>query len=90
MFFFKRRKKVQTQQQPSEPAPESLCVTTVLTPEKTSILEIANLQGLGQREQQQDAKHAPGRGALVEQPLRPDRWCVVWLRHHGSPAFCVS
>ena len=55
MFFFKKRKKVQTQQQPSEPAPESLCVTTVLTPEKTSILEIANLQGLGQREQQQDA-----------------------------------
>lgn len=55
MFFFKKRKKVQTQQQPSEPAPESLRVTTVLTPEKTSILEIANLQGLGQREQQQDA-----------------------------------
>ena len=55
MFFFKKRKKAQTQQQPSEPAPESLCVTTVLTPEKTSILEIANLQGLGQREQQQDA-----------------------------------
>lgn len=52
MFFFKKRKKAQTQQQPSEPAPESLCVTTVLTPEKTSILEIANLQGLGQREQQ--------------------------------------
>ena len=55
MFFFKKRKKAQTQQQPSEPAPESLRVTTVLTPEKTSILEIANLQGLGQREQQQDA-----------------------------------
>ena len=55
MFFFKKRKKVQTQQQPSEPTPESLRVTTVLTPEKTSILEIANLQGLGQREQQQDA-----------------------------------
>ena len=55
MFFFKKRKKAQTQQQPSEPAPESLCVTTVLTPEKTSILEIANLQRLGQREQQQDA-----------------------------------
>ena len=55
MFFFKKRKKAQTQQQPSEPAPESLCITTVLTPEKTSILEIANLQGLGQREQQQDA-----------------------------------
>ena len=55
MFFFKKRKKVQTQQQPSEPAPESLCVTTVLTSEKTSILDIANLQGIGQREQQQDA-----------------------------------
>ena len=55
MFFFKKRKKAQTQQQPSEPAPEWLCITTVLTPEKTSILEIANLQGLGQREQQQDA-----------------------------------
>ena len=55
MFFFKKRKKAQTQQQPSEPAPESLCVTTVLTPEQTSILDIANLQGLGQREQQQDA-----------------------------------
>ena len=55
MFFFKKRKKAQTQQQPSEPTPESLRVTTVLTPEKTSILEIANLQGLGQREQQQDA-----------------------------------
>ena len=47
MFFFKKRKKVQTQQQPSEPAPESLCVTTVLTSEKTSILDIANLQGIG-------------------------------------------
>lgn len=55
MFFFKKRKKVQTQQQPSEPAPESLCVTTVLTSEQTSILDIANLQGIGQREQQQDA-----------------------------------
>ena len=51
MFFFKKRKKVQTQQQPSEPAPESLCVTTVLTSEQTSILDIANLQGIGQREQ---------------------------------------
>lgn len=47
MFFFKKRKKVQTQQQPSEPAPESLCVTTVLTSEQTSILDIANLQGIG-------------------------------------------
>lgn len=57
MFFFKKRKKVQTQPQqpPSEPQPEPLCVTTVLTPEKTSILDIANLQGIGQREQQQDA-----------------------------------
>ena len=54
MFFFKKRKKVQTQQQPSEPAPESLCVTTVLTSEQTSILDIANLQGIGQREQQQE------------------------------------
>ena len=53
--LFKKRKKVQTQQQPSEPAPESLCVTTVLTSEQTSILDIANLQGIGQREQQQDA-----------------------------------
>lgn len=55
MFFFKKRKKLQTQQSPSEQAPESLCVTTVLTSEQTSILDIANLQGIGQREQQQDA-----------------------------------
>ena len=66
MFFFKKRKKVQTQQQPSEPTPESLRVTTVLTPEKTSILEIANLQGLGQREQQQDASESLRQTAMKQ------------------------